>query len=172
MFLRRPGAAMLVVLAALAVACSASTAQRQVPSSPEQVSGCYRLELWPSESGPDVERRRAAWGSAPLLRLDTMRLTAWPSLVQRYGTVFVAFSITASGQVRDHPFNYWRFIGGDSVFVGHPGALAGASMELRRHGKELGGVISSFTDVWEEGRPLKVTAPVRAHRVECQGNGR
>ena len=172
MLLQRLRAVTPMVLVALAGACAASTAQRQVPSSSEQISGCYRLELWPGESGPAVEQRRAAWGSAPLVQLDTVRLTAWPSLVQQYGIVFTAYSITSSGEVRDHPFNYWRFVGGDSVFVGHPGALAGVSMELQLQGQDLHGVMSSFSDEWEEGRSSKVIAPVRAHRVECSAKGR
>jgi hypothetical protein len=119
-----------------------------------------------------VDRRRAAWGQAPLVQLDTTTLTAWPSLVQRFGTVFVAHSITDAGEVRDHPFNYWRFMDADSVFVGHPGALAGVTMELELRGGDLYGRISSHTDVWEEDRPSTLSAPVRAHRVECPGAGR
>jgi len=156
----------------LAGAGSASNAQRETPFSPEQVAGCYRLELWPDESGGQVERRRAAWGSAPILKLDSIKLTAWPSLVQQYGTVFVAFSITESGQVRDHPFNYWRFMDGDSLYVGHPGALAGVSMKVRIEGQDLSGSITSFTDVRMEGRPSTATTPLRARRVECPPSGR
>jgi hypothetical protein len=92
--------------------------------------------------------------------------------VQQYGIVFTAYSITSSGEVRDHPFHYWRFMGGDSVFVGHPGALAGVSMELQLQGQHMHGVMSSFSDVWEEGKVSRVTAPVRAHRVECPDDGR
>ncbi|MDH3457891.1 MAG: hypothetical protein OER90_13715 [Gemmatimonadota bacterium] len=138
-----------------------------MPFSPEQVAGCYRLTLWPDESGPDVERRRAGWGSAPILKLDTTRLTAWPSLNQRYGTVFTAFSITESGEVRDHPFNYWRFMDGDSVYVGHPAAFAGVSIEAQIEGQDLVGTIISFSDVRREGRPSGATSPVRAVRMEC-----
>jgi hypothetical protein len=130
------------------------------------------LDLWPDDSGPDVERRRAAWGSAPLVQLDTARLTAWPSLLQQYGTVFVAASITSEGQVRDHPFNYWRLAAEDSVYVSHPGALAGVTLALRIEGQDLRGEIFSFSDVRVEGRPLTVTSPVRARRVECPSIGR
>jgi hypothetical protein len=140
MLLGRLRAVALVVLAALAGACSASIAQQEA-SSPDRV-------------------------------VDTERLTAWPGLVQQYGVVFVAYSVTALGEVRDHPFNYWRFMGEDSLFVGHPGALAGVSMELQVRGQDLHGVINSFSDVWEGDKHSTVTTSVRAHRVECPGNGR
>ena len=169
---RKLRSATLVALAALTGGCSATNAQRDAPSTPQELAGCYRLELWPGESGPAVEQRRAAWGSAPVLKLDTMQLTAWPSLTQQYGTVFVAYSITASGQVRDHPFNYWRFMDGDSLYVGHPGALAGVSMKLRIEGQDLSGSITSFTDVRMEGRPSTATTPIRARRMECPPDAR
>lgn len=163
--------AILVVLAALTGGCSATNARHDPPSTPQELAGCYRLELWPGESGPDMERRRGAWGSAPIVQLDTARLTAWPNLTERYGVVFVAASITEAGEIRDHPFNYWRLTAGDSLYVGHPGALAGVSMELHIEGADLRGVISSFSDV-RVGRPSTVTIPVRAQRVDCPRSGR
>ena len=156
-----------IVLTALLGGCSPSNARQEGAPLSGQVSGCYRLELWPGESGPETERRRAAWGTAPTVRLDTTRLTAWPSLLQAYGTVFVAYSITESGEVRDHPFNYWRFVAGDSLFVGHPGALAGVSMMLHMEGQDLRGEITSFSDVRVEGRPSTTKSPVLARRVTC-----
>ncbi len=139
--------------------------------SPEQVAGCYRLELWPGESGPEAERKRSAWSVPPQVKLDTEPLTAWPSLVEQYGAVFVAHSISASGEFRDHPFQYWRFVDGDSLYVGHPRAFAGVSLELKIDGRDLRGQITSFTDVPAEGKPPRVTAPVLARRVECPEKG-
>jgi hypothetical protein len=130
------------------------------------------LELYPDESGADAEKKRAEWNIPEYVALESDPLTTWPSLTQQYGTVFKAFSITELGQVRDHPFNYWRFMGGDSLYVGHPGALAGVSMEVRIEGQDLSGGITSFTDVRMEGRPSTVTTPVRARRVECPRNRR
>jgi hypothetical protein len=146
--------------------CSASNTQRDRLPLPEQVAGCYELEFWSGEPGPEAERQRAAWGSAPTVKLDTAKLTVWPSLVQQYGTVFVAHSIT-EGRAWDHPFNYWRFVAGDSLFIGHPGALAGVSMTLHIEGQDLRGEITSFTDERVEGKPSTGTAPVLARRVEC-----
>lgn len=162
----RSAALILSALWMVVGGCSASNAQRDRVTLPEQVSGCYELELWPGESGPQAERQRAAWSSAPTVKLDTAKLTTWPSLVQQYGTVFVAHSIT-EGRAWDHPFNYWRLVAGDSLFVGHPGALAGVSMTLHIEGQDLRGEITSFTDVPVEGKPTTRTAPVFARRVEC-----
>lgn len=159
-------------LAGFAGACSASNTQRDVLSSPEQVSGCFQLELYPDESGPDAEKERAEWNIPEYVVLGSDPLTTWPSLTQQYGTVFVATSVTADGQTRDHPFNYWRFTTGDSLYVGHPGALAGVSLALHIEGQDLRGEIASFTDVRVEGRSSAVTAPVRAKRVECPSDRR
>jgi hypothetical protein len=160
--------ALLIGLVATTLAgCSRTGAEQAEGAHPQRLAGCYGLELWPGESGTDVERRRAAWGSAPTVKLDTVRLTAWPSLLQQYGQdVFVAHSITDEGRVQDHPFAYWRFIETDSLFVGHPRALAGVSMELVIEGQDLRGVTMSFTDVSAEG-PSTSRAPVLARRIEC-----
>jgi hypothetical protein len=164
--------AALIGLAALTCTCSASNAQRDTPFSPERVAGCYRLELYPDESGADIDERRARWDVPQFVVLESDSLTTWPSLLQQYGTVFVAASITQDGQVRDHPFNYWRPAADDSVHVGHPGALAGVSLALRIEGQDLRGEVVSFSDVRVEGRPSTVTSPVRARRVECPTVGR
>lgn len=159
--------AMLIGLAAILAACSRSGAEQAEGAHPQRIAGCYGLELWPGESGADVERRRAAWGNAPTVKLDTVRLTAWPSLLQLYGeNVFVAQSIMEDRRVQNHPFAYWRFIGTDSLFVGHPRALAGVSMALMIEGQDLRGETRSFTDVSVEG-PSTSSAPVLARRIEC-----
>jgi len=158
---------MLIGLAAVLAGCSRSGAQQDEATHPRRLAGCYSLELWPGESGPDVERRRAAWGSAPTVKLDTAVLTGWPGTTQQYGNVFVAHSITDAGRVQDHPFGYWRFTGSDSLFVGHPGAFAGVSMELAIDGQHLRGEIRSFTDVVSEDKPSTSSGPVLARRVEC-----
>jgi hypothetical protein len=157
----------LIGLAAALASCSGSGAQQSEGPQPRRVAGCYSLTLWPGESGPEMERRRAAWGSAPLVKLDTVALVGWPSVTQRYGQAFAAQSITDAGRIQDHPFGYWRFMGSDSLFVGHPGALAGVSMELVIRGQDLGGEIVSFTDVPREGRPSTAKSPVLARRVTC-----
>jgi hypothetical protein len=165
------GSVSLLVLVAMTANCSASSAQRGDALSPERVAGCYRLDLWPGESGPEAEQERAAWSVPPQVKLERDTLTAWPSLVQQYGTVFLAHTISASGEVRDHPFQYWRFVNGDSLYVGHPRAFAGVSLDLEIEGRDLRGQITSFTDVRMEDKPSRVTAPVLARRVECPEKG-
>lgn len=161
----------LPVLVTMMASCSASSSQRDDALSPEQVAGCYRLDVWPGESGPEAEQKRAGWNVPPFVKLDTEALTAWPSLTQQYGSVFAAYSITASGEVRDHPFHYWRFVDGNSLYVGHPRAFAGVSLDLAIEGQDLRGEITSFTDVRMEGKPSSAAAPVLARRVDCPGEG-
>ena len=156
---------MLTGLAATLAGCSSSGAQNE--AHPQRLAGCYELELWPGESGPEVEERRAAWGNAPVIKLDTTALTGWPGITRQYGEAFVAYTITDAGRVQDHPFGYWRFMGNDSLFVGHPGALAGVSMKLVIDGQGLHGEMMAFTDVVSADRPSTSRAPVLARRVDC-----
>lgn len=158
-------------LAAAISGCGAARAPEAQASLQDSVAGCYELRLWPDRSDPAVEEERAAWGLMPIVQLDTLPLTDWPHLRQQYGEVFAARSYLEGGRAFDHPFGYWRPEDGDSLFVGHPMALAGMSMMLAVAGTNLEGLMTSFTDVLEEGRPSTVTAPVRALRIECPPGG-
>lgn len=136
----------------------------------ETVSGCYRLELYPGETGADAEKKREEWIFPPYVQLEPDPLTGWPSLQQRYEQVFVARTRDETGSVKTAPFAYWRPLDGDSLYVGHPGALAGMSMTLRVVGRDLEGEIRAFTDVRPEAVARgTVSAPIRARRVECPG---
>ena len=158
---------MLIGLATVLTGCSRSGAQDEA-AHPQRLAGCYSLELWPGESGPGVEHRRATWGNAPIVQLDTTRMKDWPSLLKQYGPdVFVALSITDAGRVQDHPFAYWRFTGIDSIYVGHPRAFAGVDLALAFDGQDLSGEIRAFTDVAAEDTPSTSSAPVLARRVDC-----
>jgi hypothetical protein len=161
-------AAVLVLVSA----CSAARAPEAQTSLQDSVAGCYELRLWPERADPEAEEERATWGLMPIVELDTLPLTDWPQLAQQYGEVFVARSYLEGGRAFDHPFGYWRPAEGDSLFVGHPMALAGMSMTVAPVGEDLEGLMTSFTDILEEGRPSSVTAPVRALRVECPPDSR
>jgi hypothetical protein len=161
----------LILLLAAIAGCSAARAPEAQTSLQDSVAGCYELRLWPDRSDPAVEEERAAWGFMPIVQLDTLPLTNWPHLQQQYGDVRVARSYLEGGRAFDHPFGYWRPAEGDSLFVGHPMALAGMSMTLAAAGENLEGRMTSFTDIIEEGRPSTVTAPVRAFRIECPPGG-
>ena len=101
---------------AFVVGCGATHSQEQDAPMQDRVAGCYRLELWPGESGPEAEEKRAGWNIPPGVALETAVLTGWPSLTQQYGeNVFVARSFDAAGQWRSTPFGYWRPLGGDSL---------------------------------------------------------
>ncbi len=138
----------------------------------EAVSGCYRLELYPDETGADAEKKRAEWHIPEYVALESEPLTDWPSLLQTYDQVFVARTLDQAGAARATPFNYWRPVEADVLYVGHPGALAGLSMTLRIVGENLEGEILAFTDVRPQaGGTGKASAPIRARRVECPGTG-
>ena len=151
--------------------CGTARAPEAQTSLPNSAAGCYELLVWPDRSDPAVEEERAAWGRTPIVELDSLPLTEWAHLQQEYGAVFVARSYLEGGRAYNHPFGYWRPAAGDSLFVGHPMALAGLSMTLAVAGTNLEGLITSFTDVLEEGRPSTVTAPVRARRIQCPPGG-
>lgn len=135
----------------------ARTQEAEMPIQ-ERVAGCYRLELQGDPTG---------WRLPSGIVLEAEPLAAWPHLERRYGTVFVARTLADSGKLVDHPFGYWRPLGHDSLFVGHPGAFAGLSMELELVGKDLAGQITAFSDVEEEGQPSRAAAAILARRVDC-----
>lgn len=162
----------VILLVAAIAGCSAARAPEAQTSLLDSVAGCYELALWPERSDPGVEEERAAWGLMPVVELDTVPLADWPHLRQQYGEVYVARSYLEGGRAFDHPFGYWRPAEGDSLFVGHPMALAGMSMTLVVAGANLEGLMTSFTDVLEERRPSSVTAPVEGRRIECPRGGR
>lgn len=132
-------------------------------------TGCYRIEVWPEGSDPEAEAKRARWNVPEIVLLTPDPLTEWRALVERYDSVFVART-WLEGRWADHPFGYWRpEAGGDSVYVAHPAAFAGMTLELARSDDGFEGRIIAFTDVRREGQPSRSTAPARAVPVACPG---
>lgn len=155
--------------------CAGSQSRQQDQADPgaqsarASVTGCYRIEVWPEGSDPEAEARRAGWNVPEVVRLTPDPLTEWRALGERYDSVFVART-WLEARWADHPFGYWRpAAAGDSVYVGHPAAFAGLTLELARRGDGLEGRIIAFTDVRREGQPSRTTAPVTATPVACPG---
>lgn len=136
-------------------------------ASQASLAGCYRIEVWPEGSGPQAEAERPRWNVPEIIRLDADPMTEWPSLAQRLGEVFVART-WLEGRWTEHPFAYWRTAAaGDSVYVAHPAAFAGLTLELATGEEGLEGQVVSFTDVRREAQPSGATAPVRVVPVAC-----
>lgn len=163
-------ASLILLLAAFAAAC-ANRGQEEtaMTMTPESLAGCYELALWPDEMGAQADARRAEWSVPSIVRLETARMTAWPSLINRYGDDVYQARAWSEGRWQDHPFAYWRKQGTDSIYVGHPGALAGVSLMLQSQGDELAGVMTAHTDVRQVGdtAAARPSAPVRARPVDC-----
>ena len=138
---------------------------------PPAIAGCYQLTLWPDEQGPEAEEKRAAWRVPTIVRLDTAVFTAWPSLTQRYGDSVHQARGFWDGRWQEHPFIYWRPHPGDSIYVGHPGALAGVSLVLHTRGQILRGLMTAHTDtpITTPADRARSTAPVEARRLTCPG---
>jgi hypothetical protein len=172
---RRPRSSTLGALGAeLSIMIGAGCAGGQRPGAlPVAVAGCYRLTLWPDEPGPDGDEKRAAWRVPTMIRLDTAILTAWPSLTGRFGDSVYQAGGFWEGRWREQPFNFWRPYSGDSIYVGHPGALAGVSLVLDIRGETLRGVMTAHTDtpITDRARRARLSAPVEARRVPCPDSG-
>jgi hypothetical protein len=97
--------------------------------------------------------------------------TAWPSLTQRYGDSVHQAGSWVEGRWQDYPFIYWPPDPGDSIYVGHPGALSGITLILEVRGQTYRGVITAHTDtpITDPAGPARSSAPVEARRVPCPG---
>lgn len=136
---------------------------RDVP----RLHGCWSVEVTATGAAADSV---AAWlpdGSLPtVVALDTVER----AVSSEGDTLFAARSYYGARQ-RQVPFSTWRRAPGDSLLVYRPGALAGYTMRLAPENGHLGGVLTSFTDVMEEGRPTQRRAPVRATPASCPVDG-
>lgn len=158
---------LMLVIGAIATAC-ANRAQ-ETGFAAQTVAGCYETQLWPGESGAEADAKRARLKIPPLIRLASDPMTEWPVLNRRYGEdVYRAYS-WGDGRWRDHPFNYWRPVGEDSIYAGHPGALAGAGLSLAAVDDGFEGVIVTHTDVLQPGDTVgaRGSAPIALRRVDC-----
>jgi hypothetical protein len=151
--------------------CAGCAGSGQRPGSLPPVAGCYALTLWPDEQGPAADARRAAWTVPAIIRLDTAVFTAWPSLTQRYGDSVHQASSWLEERWQEYPFIYWRPHPGDSIYVGHPGALSGITLVLDIRGQTYRGVITAHTDtpIVDRADRARSFAPVEARRIPCPG---
>lgn len=157
-----------VLLLVIGAGCAGGQRPQTLPGA---IAGCYQLTLWPDETGLTVEERRAVWRVPTVIRLDTAGFTAWPSLTRRYGDSLYSARGWWEGRWQEQPFIFWRPLAGDSIYAGHPGALAGVSLVLAIRGEILRGVITAHTDtpIRDSAARARSRAPVEARRVSCPG---
>lgn len=132
------------------------------------VAGCWELDVTPGDMPDDsIPSWLAGAGLPTTLVLDTTRASAGGE-----GGTPVYEAHSYHGMRREsQPFSAWRPLPGDSVMVDRPGALAGFTLRLAPADGDLSGILTSFTDAMEPGRPSRRTTPVRATRASCPPDG-
>ena len=107
-----------------------------------------------------------------LVALSVEPLQGWPAFSERFdGRVFGAHAFTESGRPTDVPFAYWRPRDRDGVVVGHPGALAGVTLEFWREEGEVRGRALAFTDVISpDGETGRDSTLLEVQATACPGD--
>ena len=166
--------ALMSILLFVTIATACANRAQDTGFAAETVAGCYETQLWPWESGSEADAKRAGLKIPALIRLASDHMTEWPVLNRRYGDdVFQAYS-WVNGRWRDHPFNYWRPAAEDSIYAGHPGALAGGGLSLAAVDDGFEGLIVTHTDVLQPGDTIgaKGSAPIALRPVDCPDGDR
>lgn len=160
-----PGLVIVLVVAACSRQPPGDRLQR--PSAFHPVQGCWSVEVVARGARLDSIRGWLSPGSLPtVLRLDTVRAERATDELE----IFRARSYF-DGRPEGGPFSAWRWLAADSILVERPGAMAGITLRMVRADSLLTGVLTSFTDVMEPGRPTRRTAPVRASSASCPPEG-
>jgi hypothetical protein len=155
--------AMLAVLACARAAPSANVA------SIAGIEGCYALRPGPWEQDPILTRTISASWIPRTLRLTRERLTGWDMLQSDSFPMFVVRtgpdSVASTGM-----FSYWVALRGarDSVFIGAPLPMAGASLKVAPAPNGLAGTITVFTDAIPPDGIAEVTLPAALDRIACR----
>lgn len=134
-----------------------------VAAGPSAWAGCYTL-------APQAE----GWRVPAAVALDTASLEGWEAFSRRHeGRVYRARSFQSlEGSPGDSPFAYWRPLGtGDSVSLGHPGALAGMTLRMTRREGAIKGTLLTFTDALTPGESGRDSTTARVERVPCDSLG-
>ena len=165
-----------IVAAAVCVACRTprATLDRVDPrrivagTVSERVPGCYELADGPWQTDkqlavfydPQYLPRRVQFDTTKLLGWDPLQDAASPMWTLR------AKPLTSSGYT---PFVYWRRVRprSDTVYIGAPLPLGGASMTLWPVADGFAGTLTTFTDAIPQNGPSAATVPIHLHRSAC-----
>lgn len=123
--------------------------------------GCYALSV----EDPD-------WRLPAAVALDSVPLQGWEAFSERYERVLQVRSFgERTSRSRDTPFAFWRPLEGDSITLGHPGALAGVTLRLGREEEGGRGMALAFTDAIEPGESGRDSTTVRLAPLPCDSLG-
>jgi hypothetical protein len=154
---------MLGVLACARVRAGRSS---DVPAAP--VEGCYALRPGPWEHNAILTRTLSASSIPRQLQLTGERLTGW-DVLQSDTLPLRAVRIGPGAGVSAGVFTYWQVLrlGSDSIYVGAPLPMVGASLRLAPTLNGLGGTLTAFTDAIPPDGISEVTLPAALDRIAC-----
>ena len=151
-----------------ALACTRVGAARGSDGPAAPVEGCYALRsgLW--EHNAILARILSASSVPRRLRLTGERLTGWDVLQSDTLTLRTVQTGPDSG-VSAATFTYWRGLrpGSDSIYVGAPLPMVGASLRLAPTLNGLRGTLTAFTDAIPADGIADVTLPAALDRIPC-----
>ena len=161
----------LLVCLALFAACTACASSDTQPSDvpfSERVAGWYQLQPGQLRDDPALARFVPPRQIPTRLHLDTARLQGWEPL-QSDSLPLYAVRTDPDPKEGRSVFTYWSQtgIGSDTIHIGHPLPLGGASLRLWLRGRDLAGEITAFTDAIPPDGVAETTAPVIARKVDC-----
>lgn len=161
----------LLVCLALFAACTACASSGTRPNSvlfSERVAGCYRLEPGHWRDDPALARFVPPRQIPTRLHLDTARLQGWEPLQSDSLPLYAVRTDPAPGETGSL-FTYWSRmgIGSDTIHVGHPLPLGGASLRLWLRGGDLVGEVTTFTDAIPPDGVNEARTSIIARKVDC-----
>ena len=161
----------LLVCLALFAACTACASSDTQPSDvpfSERVAGCYQLQPGQWRDDPALARFVPPRQIPTRLHLDTSRLEGWEPLQSDSLPLYAVRTDPDPGE-SGSLFTYWSRtgIGSDTIHIGHPLSMQGASLRLWLRGRDLVGEVSTFTDAIPPDGVAEATAPIVARKVNC-----
>lgn len=158
-----------VALVLVATGCRRPMPEGDAGDAGSEMPGCWQLEVVSDGAPGDSTPSELSGASLPILRLDTVRVEVGAESREQAPT-FEAGSYDGT-RLERQPFSAWRRLVADSLLVYRPGALAGYTLRLAPQDNGFSGVLVSFTDAMEPGRPSRRTVPVRATPTSCPSGG-
>lgn len=148
--------------------CASIGARSQDVPWPERVAGCYHLAPGAWQSDPVLARFFPPQQIPTYFRLDAARLQGWEPL-QSDSLPLYAVQTNSADQERGPVFVYWSRTGfnSDTIHVGYPLPVGGASLRLWPRGRNLMGYVTTFTDAIPPDGVNQATAPIVARKVDC-----
>jgi hypothetical protein len=100
------------------------------------------------------------------IRFDTTRIVGWDA-IQDDARPMKAVKTNPVGPSGYSPFIYWMHTAGDSIYVGAPLPMGGASLRLWPAPDGFEGTLTTFTDAVPADGITDARAPLRLQQVRC-----